>query len=95
MSKAHCVSFGVLFPYWLFRRKRIVNVVSFREEGEETSPGYAMTKHAFLALHPRFAMRRLTGIRVTALPGYVETDMTSSFGVDPAIMISRAIWLRP
>ena len=70
---------------------RIVNVVSLsgkRVKGN-FAPGYAMTKHAFLALH--HAVRHATfdeGIRVTAIcPGYVETDMTSSFGVDPAIMI--------
>jgi len=70
---------------------RIVNVVSLsgkRVKGT-FAPGYAMSKHAFLALH--HAVRHATfddGIRVTAIcPGYVETDMTSSFGVDPAIMI--------
>ena len=70
---------------------RIVNVVSLsgkRVKGT-FAPGYAMSKHAFLALH--HAVRHATfddGIRVTAVcPGYVETDMTSSFGVDPTIMI--------
>ncbi len=60
---------------------RIVNVVSLsgkRVKGT-FAPGYAMSKH-----HATFD----EGIRVTAIcPGYVETDMTSSFGVDPAIMI--------
>ena len=70
---------------------RIVNVVSLsgkRVKGT-FAPGYAMTKHALLALH--HAVRHATfddGIRVTAIcPGYVETDMTSAFGVDPSIMI--------
>jgi len=70
---------------------RIINVVSLsgkRVKGT-FAPGYAMTKHAFLALH--HAVRHATfddGIRVTAIcPGYVETDMTSAFGVDPSIMI--------
>jgi len=56
------------------------------------APGYAMSKHALLALH--HAVRHATfehGIRVTAIcPGYVETDMTASFGVDPSIMIQAA-----
>ena len=70
---------------------RSINVVSLsgkRVKGT-FAPGYAMTKHAFLALH--HAVRHATfddGIRVTAIcPGYVETDMTSTFGVDPSIMI--------
>jgi|TARA_B100001750_G_C15402261_1_gene543239 NAD(P)-dependent dehydrogenase (short-subunit alcohol dehydrogenase family) len=70
---------------------RIVNVVSLsgkRVKGT-FAPGYAMSKHAMLALH--HAVRHASfddGIRVTAVcPGYVETDMTSSFGVDPQIMI--------
>ena len=70
---------------------RIVNVVSLsgkRVKGT-FAPGYAISKHALLALH--HAVRHATfddGIRVTAVcPGYVETDMTSAFGVDPSIMI--------
>ncbi|MBH28942.1 MAG: short-chain dehydrogenase [Actinobacteria bacterium] len=73
---------------------RIVNVVSLsgkRVKGT-FAPGYAMSKHAMLALH--HAVRHASfehGIRVTAIcPGYVETDMTSSFGVDPEIMIKAA-----
>ena len=73
---------------------RIVNVVSLsgkRVKGT-FAPGYAMSKHALLALH--HAVRHATfehGIRVTAIcPGYVETDMTASFGVDPSIMIQAA-----
>ena len=70
---------------------RIVNVISMsgkRVRGT-FAPGYAMSKHAAMALH--HSVRRLTfpdGIRCTAVcPGYVQTDMTADFGVDPSIMI--------
>ncbi len=70
---------------------RIVNVISMsgkRVRGT-FAPGYAMSKHAAMALH--HSVRHLTfpdGIRCTAVcPGYVQTDMTSEFGVDPSIMI--------
>ncbi|WP_419842940.1 SDR family oxidoreductase [Candidatus Poriferisodalis sp.] len=70
---------------------RIVNVISMsgkRVRGT-FAPGYAMSKHAAMALH--HSVRHSTfadGIRCTAVcPGYVRTDMTSDFGVDPAIMI--------
>ncbi len=70
---------------------RIVNVISMsgkRVRGT-FAPGYAMSKHAAMALH--HSIRHLTfadGIRCTAVcPGYVRTDMTSDFGVDPSIMI--------
>lgn len=70
---------------------RIVNVISMsgkRVRGT-FAPGYAMSKHAAMALH--HSVRHLTfpdGIRCTAIcPGYVQTDMTSGFGVDPSIMI--------
>ena len=70
---------------------RIVNVISMsgkRVRGT-FAPGYAMSKHAALALH--HSVRHMTfgdGIRCTAVcPGYVQTDMTSGFGVDPSIMI--------
>ncbi len=70
---------------------RIVNVISMsgkRVRGT-FAPGYAMSKHAAMALH--HSVRHLTfpdGIRCTAVcPGYVQTDMTSGFGVDPSIMI--------
>ena len=70
---------------------RIVNVISMsgkRVRGT-FAPGYAMSKHAAMALH--HSVRHLTfpdGIRCTAVcPGYVQTDMTSDFGVDPSIMI--------
>ena len=73
---------------------RIVNVVSLsgkRVKGT-FAPGYAISKHAMRALH--HAVRHAAfedGIRVTAIcPGYVETDMTSAFGVDPGIMIQAA-----
>ena len=70
---------------------RIVNVISMsgkRVRGT-FAPGYAMSKHAAMALH--HSVRHLTfpdGIRCTAVcPGYVQTDMTADFGVDPSIMI--------
>ncbi len=70
---------------------RIVNVISMsgkRVRGT-FAPGYAMSKHAAMALH--HSVRHATfpdGIRCTAVcPGYVQTDMTSDFGVDPSIMI--------
>lgn len=70
---------------------RIVNVISMsgkRVRGT-FAPGYAMSKHAAMALH--HSVRHLAfpdGIRCTAVcPGYVQTDMTSGFGVDPSIMI--------
>lgn len=70
---------------------RIVNVISMsgkRVRGT-FAPGYAMSKHAAMALH--HSIRHLTfpdGIRCTAVcPGYVQTDMTADFGVDPSIMI--------
>ncbi len=70
---------------------RIVNVISMsgkRVRGT-FAPGYAMSKHAAMALH--HSVRHLTfpdGIRCTAVcPGYVQTDMTAEFGVDPSIMI--------
>ena len=73
---------------------RIVNVISMsgkRVRGT-FAPGYAMSKHAAMALH--HSVRHLTfpdGIRCTAVcPGYVQTDMTSDFGVDPSIMIQAS-----
>ncbi len=73
---------------------RIVNVISMsgkRVRGT-FAPGYAMSKHAAMALH--HSVRHLTfpdGIRCTAVcPGYVQTDMTAEFGVDPSIMIQAA-----
>ena len=70
---------------------RIVNVISMsgkRVRGT-FAPGYAMSKHAAMALH--HSVRHMTfddGIRCTAVcPGYVQTDMTADFGVDPSTMI--------
>ncbi|WP_420451878.1 SDR family NAD(P)-dependent oxidoreductase [Ilumatobacter sp.] len=70
---------------------RIVNVASLsglRVKGT-FAPGYAMTKHAVIALSE--ATKQATwddGIRVTAVcPGFVATDMTAGFGEDPATMI--------
>ena len=70
---------------------RIVNVISMsgkRVKGT-FAPGYAMSKHAAMALH--HSVRHGTfgdGIRCTALcPGYVATEMTADFGVDQATMI--------
>lgn len=70
---------------------RIVNVISMsgkRVRGT-FAPGYAMSKHAAMALH--HSVRHGTfddGIRCTAVcPGYVQTDMTAGFGVDPSTMI--------
>ena len=70
---------------------RIVNVISMsgkRVRGT-FAPGYAMSKHAAMALH--HSIRHGTfddGIRCTAVcPGYVQTDMTADFGVDPSTMI--------
>ncbi|MDG2113094.1 MAG: SDR family NAD(P)-dependent oxidoreductase, partial [Actinomycetota bacterium] len=70
---------------------RMVNVVSM--SGKRVSgtfgPGYAMSKHAALALH--HAVRHAThpdGIRTTAVcPGFVATDMTTEFGPEKAMMI--------
>jgi len=70
---------------------RLVNVVSMSGKRVKGlfGPGYAMTKHATLALH--HAVRHATydsGIRTTAVcPGYVNTDMTADFGPDGAAMI--------
>ncbi len=88
-------------PLWLTRaalphlRKsgegRIVNVVSMsgkRVKGT-FAPGYAMSKHAAMALHHAVRHGEFeNGIRCTAVcPGYVKTDMTADFGVDESIMI--------
>jgi len=70
---------------------RVVNVASMsgkRVRGT-FAPGYAMTKHAVMALsHATRQMAWSDGVRVTALcPSYVATDMSSAFGIDPASMI--------
>ena len=73
---------------------RIVNVVSMSGKRVRGTfgPGYAMSKHAALALH--HAVRHATyedGIRTTAVcPGYVATDMTTDFGPDASTMIQPA-----
>jgi NAD(P)-dependent dehydrogenase (short-subunit alcohol dehydrogenase family) len=70
---------------------RIVNVVSLSGKRVKGTfgPGYAMSKHAALALHHAVRHSEFdSGIRVTAIcPGYVATDMTAQFGVDASIMI--------
>ena len=73
---------------------RVVNVASLsglRVKGT-FAPGYAMTKHAVVALSE--AIKQATwddGVRVTAVcPGYVRTDMTSGFDEDPSTMIDPA-----
>ncbi len=70
---------------------RIVNVISMsgkRVKGT-FAPGYAMSKHAAMALHHSVRHGEFeNGIRCTAVcPGYVKTDMTADFGVDESIMI--------
>ena len=70
---------------------RIVNVASLsgiRVKGT-FAPGYAMSKHAVVALTEATKQAAWDdGVRVTAVcPGYVATDMTSGFGEDPATMI--------
>lgn len=70
---------------------RIVNLSSLsglRVKGT-FAPGYAISKFAMTALSE--AVKNVgwdDGIRVTALcPGFINTDMTSSFGEDPDTMI--------
>ncbi len=70
---------------------RVVNVASLsgvRVKGT-FAPGYAMTKHAVMALTEATKQAAWDdGVRVTALcPGYVATDMTSDFDEDPSTMI--------
>ncbi len=70
---------------------RVVNIASLsglRVAGA-FAPGYAMSKHAVIALTEatKFAAWD-DGVRVTAVcPGFVATDMTSTFGADPDTMI--------
>ena len=73
---------------------RVVNVASLsgiRLKGS-FAPGYAMTKHAVIALTEATKQAGWEdGIRVTALcPGFVATDMTSDFGEDTSTMIDPA-----
>lgn len=70
---------------------RVVNIASLSGQRVKGTfaPGYAMTKHAVIALSE--AVKNAAwddGVRVTAVcPGFVATDMTSDFGEDPATMI--------
>lgn len=73
---------------------RVVNIASLsgvRVAGT-FAPGYAMSKHAVIALTE--AVKQAAwhdGVRVTAVcPGFIATDMTSDFGEDPATMIDAA-----
>ncbi len=70
---------------------RIVNVISMsgKRVNGTFAPGYAMSKHAAMALHHSVRHGEFkNGIRCTAVcPGYVKTDMTADFGVDESIMI--------
>ncbi len=70
---------------------RVVNVASMSGKRVRGGllPGYAMTKHAVMALtHATRQSGWDDGIRALAVcPGLVATDMTVQFGVDPATMI--------
>lgn len=73
---------------------RVVNVASLsgvRVKGTFAS-GYAMTKHAVMALTEATKFAGWDdGVRVTAVcPGFVATDMTSDFDEDPTTMIDAA-----
>lgn len=70
---------------------RVVNLASLsglRVKGT-FAPGYAMTKHAVVALTEATKQAAWDdGVRATAVsPGYVATDMTAGFDEDPATMI--------
>lgn len=70
---------------------RVVNIASLsgiRVKGT-FAPGYAMSKHAVMALTEATKQAGWDdGVRVTAVcPGYIATDMTADFGEDPATMI--------
>lgn len=70
---------------------RVVNIASLsgiRVRGT-FAPGYAMSKHAVMALTEATKQAGWDdGVRVTAVcPGYVATDMTADFGEDPTTMI--------
>lgn len=56
------------------------------------APGYAMSKHAVLALSEAAKQAGWDdGIRVTSVcPGFIATDMTNDFGGDQATMIDAA-----
>ena len=70
---------------------RVVNIASLsgiRVRGT-FAPGYAMSKHAVMALTEATKQAGWEdGVRVTAVcPGFIATDMTAGFGEDPATMI--------
>lgn len=70
---------------------RVVNIASLsgiRVAGT-FAPGYAMSKHAVIALTEATKQAGWAdGIRVTAVcPGFIATDMTSVLDEDPATMI--------
>lgn len=70
---------------------RVVNIASLsgiRVAGT-FAPGYAMSKHAVIALTEATKQAGWDdGVRVTAVcPGFIATDMTSGFGEDPSTMI--------
>ncbi|MEP1124535.1 MAG: SDR family NAD(P)-dependent oxidoreductase [Ilumatobacter sp.] len=73
---------------------RVVNIASLsgiRVKGT-FAPGYAMSKHAVMALTEATKQAGWDdGVRVTAVcPGYIATDMTADFGEDPTTMIDPA-----
>ena len=70
---------------------RVVNIASLsglRVAGQ-FAPGYAMSKHAVMALTESIKQAGWAdGVRVTAVcPGFIATDMTADFGEDPTTMI--------
>jgi len=70
---------------------RVVNIASLsgiRVAGT-FAPGYAMSKHAVIALTEATKQAGWhDGVRVTAVcPGFIATDMTADFGEDPTTMI--------
>jgi len=70
---------------------RVVNIASLSGQRVKGTfaPGYAMSKHAVIALSE--AVKNAAwddGVRVTAVcPGFIATDMTSDFGEDSSTMI--------
>ncbi len=70
---------------------RVVNIASLSGQRVKGTfaPGYAMSKHAVIALSEATKNAAWDdGVRVTAVcPGFIATDMTSDFGEDPATMI--------
>jgi NADP-dependent 3-hydroxy acid dehydrogenase YdfG len=70
---------------------RIINIVSLsgKRVAGTFAPGYAMTKHAALAMsHAVRHAVHADGIRVTAVcPSFVATDMTATIGPEPTSMI--------